>query len=652
MKIIIFMSSLNVGGAERVATSLANYLSSKDIDIYLISFNNLNSSYPLNEKVKFINNIDKVTNRIKGFKQRLNFMISTFDKINPDLIFTMNYKMTYYVLYYKYLLKHKNVKIVSSERCHPNSKDKTLIDKILNYFSSRKCDGFIFQTERVKELYNKKVQHNSIVIHNPVSNPEINEIINLKIKKEKIITSMGRLEEQKAQDIMIKAFKNVKEKYPDYKLIIYGEGSCRKNLEQLINDLDLEDNVFLPGINKNALYEVAKSQIFLLTSNYEGMPNALLEAMAAGVCSISTDCEMGPRELIKDGQNGFLVKVGDIKKISELMIKLIENNELRIKVEKEAKKILETHSCEYIFEQYLDYFKFTLRRKTTFKERLFKFVSKKGFLNFLPDKIYLKLMYHCIMQRKLCFKNPQTFNEKLQWLKINDRKKIYTTMVDKIKVKDYIKDVIGSEYIVPTIGVYNSFDEINFSELPSKFVIKCSHDSGGVIIVKDKNNLDIKKAKEKIERHLKTNFYYHGREWPYKNVEPKILIEKYIGDNPNDYKFMCFNGKVKCSFVCSERHEELKVTFFDLDWNKMPFERHYPSSKRQISKPKNYQKMIELSEKISKDLLFARIDFYEIDGKIYFGEITFYPGNGTEEFTPEKYDYLLGSWLNLPNDKK
>lgn len=291
------------------------------------------------------------------------------------------------------------------------------------------------------------------------------------------------------------------------------------------------------------------------------------------------------------------------------------------------------------------------------KQKIFTALKCRHFFDFLPDKIYLKLMYHVLMDRKLDLKNPRTFNEKLQWLKLYNRNPLYTTMVDKYEVKSYVSSIIGSEYIIKTLGIYEDFDDIDFSKLPDRFVIKCTHDSGGVVICKDKSKFDISKARKKINECLKSNFYFMGREWPYKNVKPRIIIEEFLDNHDNndlnDYKFMCFNGKFKCSFVCTERRSDdgLKVTFFDKNWNVMPFERHYSKSKKKIEKPKNYNKMIELSEKLAKKMPFVRIDFYEVEGKIYFGEITFFPGNGTEEFTPEKYDYVLGSWIRLPKVK-
>lgn len=271
----------------------------------------------------------------------------------------------------------------------------------------------------------------------------------------------------------------------------------------------------------------------------------------------------------------------------------------------------------------------------------------------LKDELYLKILYEKIIGKKLNLTSPQTFNEKLQWLKINDRKDLYTTMVDKYDTKKYVANIIGEEYIIPTLGIYDKIEDIDFEKLPNEFVIKCTHDSGGVVICKDKNNFDIKKAKAKINKCLKKNYYYIRREWPYKNIKPRIIIEKYMQDSKNDdlidYKIMCFNGKVKCSFICLNRRSKtgLNVDFYDADWKKMPFERHYKNSNIITPKPEQYDKMVELSERLSQNIPFLRVDFYEINGKIYFGELTFFPGSGMEEFTPDEWDKKLGDFLIL-----
>ena len=275
----------------------------------------------------------------------------------------------------------------------------------------------------------------------------------------------------------------------------------------------------------------------------------------------------------------------------------------------------------------------------------------------INDKLYLEILYKKIFNKKLDLNNPKTFNEKLQWLKLYDRNPKYIKMVDKYLVKNYIKDTIGEKYIIPTLGIYDRFDEIDFDKLPNQFVLKCTHDSGSTVICRDKNYFDYKLARKKIEKALKRNFFYGGREWPYKNIKPRIIVEKYMEAEAHkgllDYKFMCFNGKVQCSFVCLDRNSQdgLKVDFYDLQWKKLPFKRHYPNSQLEIPKPKNYDLMLQLAEKLSKDIPFVRVDFYETNGTIYFGELTFYPGSGFEEFTPEKYDKILGDMLVLPGEK-
>lgn len=274
------------------------------------------------------------------------------------------------------------------------------------------------------------------------------------------------------------------------------------------------------------------------------------------------------------------------------------------------------------------------------------FILKK-----ISDKYFLETRYQNVFQKNLNLQNPQTFNEKLQWLKLNDRKDIYTKMVDKYEAKSYVSKIIGNKYIIPTLGIYNNFDEIDFNKLPNQFVIKCTHDSGGLVIVTDKSKLDIKKAKKKITKSLKRNYYYQGREWPYKNVKPRIIIEKYMKDNKNnsmrDYKFFCFNGNPYCILVCSDRDTDLKETFYDLEWKVMPLKRPNHKLDNSIEKPHSFEKMIEFSKKLSSKNSFLRVDFYEINGNLYFGELTFYPASGFSKFEPEEWDLKLGKLIDL-----
>ena len=289
-----------------------------------------------------------------------------------------------------------------------------------------------------------------------------------------------------------------------------------------------------------------------------------------------------------------------------------------------------------------------------------------GDLRFLYRRIVspeymLKRMFRKRVGYQLDLNNPKTFNEKLQWLKLHDHNPLYTTMVDKYAVKEYVADKIGAQYIIPTLGVWDHFDEIEFDKLPDQFVLKCTHDSGSVVVVADKGKIDKDVAKEKLENGLRHNYYYAGYEWPYKNVPPRIIAEKFMADEKQselglddmtDYKFMCFNGIVRCVFTCTDRRSDdgLKVTFFDNDWKQLPFERHYPAAAAgSIKRPNQFGLMKQLAEKLSENIPFVRVDFYEINNQVYFGELTFYPGAGMEEFSPEKYDYILGEWIKLPN---
>lgn len=286
-------------------------------------------------------------------------------------------------------------------------------------------------------------------------------------------------------------------------------------------------------------------------------------------------------------------------------------------------------------------------------------MNKPWVSKLFSDERYLKIKFHLKMGKKLNLENPQTFNEKLQWLKLYNRKDEYTMMADKYAVRDYIADKIGEEYLIPLLGVWDSANDIDFDALPKQFVLKCTHNSGkGMCICKDKSKLDIDKVRKELNDGLKEEYFYSGREWCYKNIKPRIVAEKYMEDESGelkDYKFMCFNGKAKCCFVCSERFSEdgLRITIYDNEWNKMPFCRvKTPPTTTPLVKPKNYEAMIELAEVLAQNIPFSRIDFYEINNKIYFGEITFFPNSGMTGFYPEEWDYTLGSWIELPMQKE
>lgn len=272
------------------------------------------------------------------------------------------------------------------------------------------------------------------------------------------------------------------------------------------------------------------------------------------------------------------------------------------------------------------------------------------------DELYLRILYRYKMKKKLNLDNPVTYNEKLQWLKLYDRRDEYTKMVDKYEVKNYVKEVIGKEYIIPTLGVWDKFEDIEFEKLPNQFVLKCTHDSGGLVICKDKSKLDIDAARKKINHCLRRNYYLNTREWPYKNVKPRIIAEKYMvdesGSELKDYKFFCFDGEPKSLFIATDRGIDTRFDFYDMSFKHLDFINGYKNSTKEIKCPDGFEKMKELSVKLSKDLPQARIDFYDINGKVYFGEITFFHWSGLKAFEPEEWDYTFGSWIKLPNKCK
>ena len=290
------------------------------------------------------------------------------------------------------------------------------------------------------------------------------------------------------------------------------------------------------------------------------------------------------------------------------------------------------------------------------------YLSKLGFYDHMGDERYLKKSFKVLMGKDLNLENPQTFNEKLQWLKLHDRKPEYTVMVDKYKVRDYIAQVLGPEYLIPLLGVWNDPSEIDFDALPNQFVLKCNHNSStGLCICKDKSKLDIGQAKRELSKALKEDFYLHGREWPYKNVPRRIIAEKYMEDSPSsapggvgqltDYKVFVFEGKPYCIQVDFDRFINHRRNLYDVNWNYLPFTTNYPTDPNHvIKKPDSLEELLAAAEKIARSLNnphFVRTDFYIVDGHIYFGEITFYHECGLVQFYPQEYDYKLGELIKI-----
>ncbi|MBR4470629.1 MAG: hypothetical protein IKS54_04865 [Erysipelotrichaceae bacterium] len=280
---------------------------------------------------------------------------------------------------------------------------------------------------------------------------------------------------------------------------------------------------------------------------------------------------------------------------------------------------------------------------------------------FIPDEIYLRMMFRYFTGRKLNIKNPQTYNEKLQWIKLYDRKPIYTIMVDKVKAREFVENRIGNNYLIPLLGIWESPDQIDFSSLPNQFVLKCNHNSGkGMCICKDKSKLDIERTKKKLNEGLSENYFYLGREWPYKNVPRRILGEKYMedesGEGLNDYKVMCFDGEPKLIELHMGRFtDHQSQDFYDIHWNKLSISQNmvsqYKVSKTISPPPPALEEMVKLSKILAADTMHLRVDWYSVNGRLYFGELTFFDGSGFDPYDKYEDDLMLGSWITLPNSK-
>ena len=282
------------------------------------------------------------------------------------------------------------------------------------------------------------------------------------------------------------------------------------------------------------------------------------------------------------------------------------------------------------------------------------------FASIIPDKQYLKWLFRIYMGYKLDLKNPKTFSEKLQWLKLYNRKPDYAQMVDKYEAKKYVASIIGEEYIIPTLGVWEKFDNIDFDKLPDQFVLKTTHGGGntGVVICKDKSTLDKDAAKRKLNRSLKSDIYKSLKEWPYKNVAKRIIAEQLIESSERqdlaDYKFFCFNGEPKfCQVIAGRESGITTIDWYDKNWIHQDFHepKNYPFSKEGHTKPSCFEEMLHLASKLSVGQPFLRVDFYEIDNQIKFGELTFFPTSGMGGFEPMEWDHKFGELIELPLNK-
>lgn len=273
----------------------------------------------------------------------------------------------------------------------------------------------------------------------------------------------------------------------------------------------------------------------------------------------------------------------------------------------------------------------------------------------MSDKFYLSVLWKMIMGYELDWEHPKTFNEKLQWLKLHDRNPLYTTLVDKYRVKQWVADKIGEQYVIPTLAVYNSIDEIDLDELPNQFVLKCNHDSGSVVICRDKTSFDFEAAKRKLGDALKRNFYWDAREWSYKNVKRCVFAEQYLEDEGNHddlltYKFLCFDGKPNLCYV-TVKNDNIWENYYDMDFMPLDIHRKWANCENSLNKPSCFDDMTRVAAELSQGLKHVRLDLYKFNEQVRFSEYTFYDWGGLMKFKPTKWDLELGNWIKLPIDK-
>lgn len=293
--------------------------------------------------------------------------------------------------------------------------------------------------------------------------------------------------------------------------------------------------------------------------------------------------------------------------------------------------------------------------------RVFNFFANRGLADSMSDERFLKLQFRANTGRRLNLDKPRLFNEKLQWLKLHDRNPMYTIMADKVKAKDYVADKIGREYVIPTLGVWDNADDVDFSSLPDRFVIKCNHNSGkGMYICRDKSRMDERKVRDELRKGLSDDYYKHCREWPYKNIPRRILAEQYMEDGRGyelkDYKFFCFNGQPRLCQVISDRTTDERIDFYDMEWRRLVglvglvgLAEGVRNGVHDIPCPRSFDDMKRFACVLSADIPFSRIDFYDINGHAYWGEITFFPAGGVGWFEPDGWNEKVGSWVKLPN---
>ena len=764
--IAIISMSLNSGGAERIAGLLSKELS-RYYNVYLFLLSIENIMYEYGGTIVDIGQSGPFYEYpIKKYKEKyqIEVAISFLEIMNFANIRTRGKE-----------------RVIISERCVQSLIEPPLIsqtEKIKRYYNF--ADEIVSCSEGVKFdlVHNYKVNNTITTIYNFIDKKNIisksqealpNEILDF-LNGSDFFINVGRLHPQKNQKRLILQFSYFHTTNPNVKLLILGSGELEEELISYIKQLKLDNYIKIVPYTKNPFMYIKKAKALILASHYEGLPNAVLEAMILGCPVIATDCLAGPRELLIDeidyekeldkleiGERGILVcdeqtedngssqymaKAMELLCVSSDLAENIKQNELLYMKQYSNQKIVEQwieviENCE--LKEGIDFFtkeedilksakhiaiygagfvgkSIFLRLNKKYKIDCFivsKREEEKEFLkvpireitevsyfpkdtaiimgvgdiyqddvlntlqnlgctyaiypfveplsydyykdnNHLDIKSELKDWYRLHTGKDINIDSPNTFNEKIQWLKLYDNQPIKGVLADKYAVREYVLDKIGDRYLIPLLGVWNVFDEIDFSSLPSQFVLKCTHGSGTNILVKDKSKIDYQEFKRKFEQWMNMDYsYMSGFETHYTDIVPKIIAEEMLqtdnGEDLRDYKVFVFNGKVKLIQVDIDRNHIHRRNVYTPKWEYVPVSILYPTAPEVIiEKPKCLRELIHLSEILGAGFIHVRVDFYIWKEKIYFGEMTFTHGSGTEKFEPEEYGLEMGLWMELP----
>ncbi len=667
-RILFIIPYLSSGGAERVVSVISSEMAKLGADVHLLVFYRVVSEYPINCKViMHIMRENKIEYDNLTYIEKLKALRNAIKEIKPDVVLPF---IAYVGLMVSVAKIGLNITVVETIRINPRYSPRNKLIRWLRNISVFFSKGCIVQNNSQLEYFPKCVQNRMIVLPNPISEEFIKKEKIFKDKKIKNIIAAGRLEKQKNFHMLISAFSHVAQNNKEINLRIYGEGSQYNVLNDYINKLDLKRKVLLCGRITCMPNVLQKSDLFILSSEAEGMPNSLMEAMAIGLPCISTNCPTGPADLISNGIDGCLIPVGDEKALAAAIDKMINDVDLSIEMGKRARQSVlnryDSEVCAKKLMKFIDNINQNQKRKKIKGQIIDKRYPKLlldlfSFIRFTAFKIWpeltLKLKFKRHTGYKLNLNNPRSYNEKLQWLMLYWFDPQATICADKYLVRKFVSERGLGHLLNDLYGVYDKVEDINIDNLPDEFVLKVNHGCGQNIFCDNKSSLNWKLEKKKIKKWLKRNQYYYSLEWGYKDIKPKIIIEKLIkpdnGKVPKDYKVFCFHGEPKYILVVSDRGKgTTKFDFFDIEWNRIDVLNHYPNSKENLLRPEKLDDILEYSKILSNGFPHMRVDFYIEQDKVIFGECTFFhlAGNGT--FVPTDFDYEMGRHLDLPEIMK